>query len=455
MTAFRRLRDNFALERACEHARALDRPLLVLEPLRCGYAWACDRFHAFILAGMRDNAAQAGKAGVGYYPYVELRRGAGKGLLATLAARACVVVTDDHPGFFHPRMLAAAARALDVRLEAVDSNGLLPIRLAGRAFARAHDFRRFLQKELPGHLERFPARAALRSVGRAPLPRAATARWPAGIPDRLDGLPIEHAIAPLPGEGGPLRGERLAREFVSRRLGRYADDRNAPGRDATSGLSGYLHFGHVSSHFVARAILEASGWDPGRIGPRRDGGRTGWWGLDEPAEAFLDQLVTWRELGFNAAVFLPGYEGYAAQPEWAKRTLEAHRHDEREHIYGLEQLARARTHDELWNAAQRQLVREGRIHNYLRMLWGKRVLEWTESPERAAEVLVELNNRYAIDGRDPNSYSGIFWVLGRYDRAWGPERPVFGKVRYMSSANTRRKLDVNEYLARYAEDRED
>jgi len=186
MTAFRRLRDNFALERACEHARALDRPLLVLEALRCGYAWSCDRFHAFVLAGMRDNAAQAGKAGIGYYPYVEPRPGAGKGLLATLVARACVVVTDDYPAFFHPRMLGAAARALDVRLEAVDSNGLLPIRLAGRAFARAHDFRRFLQRELPGHLEHFPARAPLRNVGRAPLPRAATARWPAGIPDRLD-----------------------------------------------------------------------------------------------------------------------------------------------------------------------------------------------------------------------------------------------------------------------------
>jgi deoxyribodipyrimidine photo-lyase len=130
--------------------------------------------------------------------------------------------------------------------------------------------------------------------------------------------------------------------------------------------------------------------------------------------------------------------------------LAEHERDPREYTYLLEQFEAAETHDELWNAAQRQLVREGRIHNYLRMLWGKKVLEWSASPEEALAVLVELNNKYALDGRDPNSYSGIFWCLGRYDRAWGPERPIFGKVRYMSSANTGRKVRVKRYLDRYA-----
>ena len=128
-----------------------------------------------------------------------------------------------------------------------------------------------------------------------------------------------------------------------------------------------------------------------------------------------------------------------------------HADDERPHLYSLEEFERGETHDEVWNAAQNELTRTGRMHNYLRMLWGKKVLEWTESPEEAAEVLIELNNKYALDGRDANSYSGIFWVLGRYDRAWGPERPVFGKVRYMSSDSTRKKLRLQGYLDRFAE----
>ncbi len=137
-------------------------------------------------------------------------------------------------------------------------------------------------------------------------------------------------------------------------------------------------------------------------------------------------------------------------PDWAKQTLDEHRHDPRPYLYSLAEFEQAKTHDPLWNAAQIQLVREGKIHNYLRMLWGKKILEWTRSPEDALAVMIELNNKYALDGRDPNSYSGIFWVLGRYDRAWGPERPIFGKIRYMSSDNTGRKVQVKEYIARYA-----
>ena len=144
------------------------------------------------------------------------------------------------------------------------------------------------------------------------------------------------------------------------------------------------------------------------------------------------------------------YDKYESLPDWARKTLADHVDDPREHTYSLEQFASAETHDELWNAAQRQLVREGVIHNYLRMLWGKKILEWTWTPHEAADVMIELNNRYALDGRDPNSYSGIYWCLGRYDRPWGPERPIFGKIRYMTSKNTARKVRVAEYLKRYS-----
>ena len=143
------------------------------------------------------------------------------------------------------------------------------------------------------------------------------------------------------------------------------------------------------------------------------------------------------------------YDQYESLPEWARNTLALHERDPRRYRYSLEDFETARTHDPIWNAAQNELVREGRMHNYLRMLWGKKILEWTPSPREALSIMIELNNKYALDGRDPNSYSGIFWILGRYDRAWGPERPIFGKIRYMSSQNTARKLRLREYLDEY------
>jgi deoxyribodipyrimidine photo-lyase len=180
------------------------------------------------------------------------------------------------------------------------------------------------------------------------------------------------------------------------------------------------------------------------------GRRSGWWKVSSAAEEFLDQVITWRELGFNRCANRDDYDKYESLPSWALQTLSLHSRDRRKHIYGMAQLEAGMTHDPLWNAAQRQLLHEGQIHNYLRMLWGKKILEWSETPQQALDVMVELNNKYALDGRDPNSYSGIFWVLGRYDRPWGPERPIFGKVRYMSSENTARKVRVPNYIQKYA-----
>jgi deoxyribodipyrimidine photo-lyase len=170
--------------------------------------------------------------------------------------------------------------------------------------------------------------------------------------------------------------------------------------------------------------------------------------MSEGAEAFLDELITWREVGFNMSSQREDHDQFQSLPEWALTTLKVHEKDRRSYAYSLEEFETAGTHDPLWNAAQRQLVREGRIHNYLRMLWGKKILEWSPSPRDALTVMVELNNKYALDGRDPNSYSGIMWVLGRYDRPWGPERPVFGKVRY-EFCNTAQRSAM-KYLSRYA-----
>jgi deoxyribodipyrimidine photo-lyase len=196
--------------------------------------------------------------------------------------------------------------------------------------------------------------------------------------------------------------------------------------------------------------MEKEEWSTKMISNKTTGSRSGWWGMSEAAEAFLDELITWRELGYNMCWQQNDFDQYESLPNWALQTLSKHSKDKRPYLYTLKVFETAKTHDPLWNAAQSQLVQEGRIHNYLRMLWGKKILHWTKTPREALKVMIELNNKYALDGRDPNSYSGIFWVLGRYDRAWGPERRVFGKVRYMSSKNTARKVRVKAYLNKYA-----
>jgi deoxyribodipyrimidine photo-lyase len=460
MIASRRRLANFSLQRAVELANEVGKPLLVLEALRCDYRWASDRLHAFVLQGMADNQVEFGDAGVTYHAYVEPEQGAGKGLLEALCERACAVVTDDFPCFFLPRMVAAAAERCDVRFEVVDSNGLLPMRAADKVFLRAFDFRRFLQKSLPPHLSDFPVGDPLRGydLGAAKLPRGFAKRWPAadealltGDSEELAELPIDHDVGPGALRGGPRAAGQALRAFFGDRLDRYADERSHPDSDSPSGLSPYLHFGHLSAHQVFAGLAQREEWTRDRIAEKQ-GGQRGWYGMGEAAEAFLDELVTWRELGFNYTSQRDDYEDYESLPEWARKTLEKHAPDERSHLYSLDEFAESRTHDRVWNAAQRQLRETGVMQNYLRMLWGKKVLEWSRSPQEAMAVLIELNNRYALDGRNPNSYSGISWVLGRYDRPWAPERDVYGVIRYMSSDNTLRKLRMKGYMARWADE---
>jgi deoxyribodipyrimidine photo-lyase len=460
MTAHRRVGWNFALDRALEWVRELGKPLVILEAQRAGDPWASDRLHRFVLDGMADTAHRLRGTGVAYYPYVEPARDAGNGLLGALGAQAAVGVTDDFPAFMLPRMLAAAALQVPVRLEAVDSNGLLPFRAATNAFPTAYSFRRFLQRSLSRHLGEAPAanplaRRRLPALRR--LPRDVTTRWPPaptalrdGAPAALAALPIDHSVGAVETHGGTTAARRVLTRFLKDRLPRYMEDRNQPDVEGTSGLSPYLHFGHISAHEVFARLAQGETWSPLCLVAKTTGSRSGWWGMKGPAEAFLDQLVTWRELGVNMCAHRADYDSFETLPAWALRTLAKHARDRRSVLYTAEQFERADTHDPLWNAGQRQLVQEGRLHNYIRMLWGKKILEWSRQPEDALNVMLELNNKYALDGRDPNSYSGIFWVLGRYDRPWGPERPVFGTVRYMSSENTARKVRVREYIRRFA-----
>jgi deoxyribodipyrimidine photo-lyase len=459
MIANRRLTYNFSLDRALEHCESLRKPLLIFEALRVDYSWASDRIHRFVLDGMADNAQTSASRGAEYVAYVEPKPGAGKGLLAAVAQNACVVVTDDFPCFFLPRMIASAARQLPVLLEAVDSNGLLPMHATDRVAQRAFDFRRYLQKELSAHLEHFPLAEPFPKRNLppgVPVLKSIRDKWPMASPKLLsnrDGslahLPIDRGVWPTAQRGGSRAASAHMKGFLEERFPEYAELRNDPDDDVTSGLSPYLHFGHLSVHELFSRVAKHEKWRPEKLSLRANGNREGWWNMSANAEGFLDQLITWRELGYNFNSHRADYDRYESLPVWAQKTLKKHARDGRKHVYNLEQFEAAATHDPLWNAAQTQLVREGRLHNYLRMLWGKKILEWSRNPHKALEIMIHLNNKYGLDGRNPNSYSGIFWILGRYDRAWGPERPIFGTIRYMSSANTARKVSVKNYVRKY------
>jgi deoxyribodipyrimidine photo-lyase len=454
MIAARRTTWNHALDHAIASARELEVPLVVFEPLRAGYAWACDRFHAFVIEGMADNQRAFEQAGITYVPYVEPEAGAGSGLLAALAAHASLVITDEQPGFFQPRMVAAAAEKLDVRLDVVDSCGVLPLRAFDRAFPTAASFRRSMQRYLAANpiapASAVPLARLPKELRGAEVPSTIVKKWKPGIEIDLSTLPIDHEIRPVNYRGGSVAAAKTFATFVKSKLARYGEERSDPDAECASGLSPYLHFGHIAAEEIVSTLLARVDWDPSRIaGAKPSGSREGWWGVEPNTESFLDELITWRELGYGFCYHRKDYGQWTALPVWARATLDKHAKDPRPEQYTRAQLERAQTGDEIWNAAQRQLVAEGRIDNYLRMLWGKKILEWSSSPKAALATLIELNNKYSVDGRDPNSYSGIFWTLGLFDRAWGPERKIFGTIRYMTSASTKRKLKLKHYLAQW------
>lgn len=459
MIAFRRTTYNFALQHAVDRAKQFGKPLVIFEPLRVRYRWASDRMHRFVIEGMRSNADALANKPVTYFPYVEPKPGEGTPLLHQLAKHACTVVSDEYPCFFLPTMIATVKDRIPARLELVDSNGLIPLRQPDRTFTVAHSYRRWMQKNILDALVELPAANPLARV-KLPtlekLPTKITNRWPAADLDKLldknglDSIPIDHTVRPGGVvSGGAAEASRRLKRFVGKTLTIYNQDRNHPDEHATTGLSPHLHFGHISAHEIVLKVLDHEDWTPD-LASTANGKNHGFWNTSEPAEAFLDQVLTWREMGFNRTFREPdSYDKYESLPGWAQQTLEEHSQDERPSIYSLQQFEQAQTHDQLWNAAQREIVETGVMHNYMRMLWGKKILHWTKTPREALAIMIELNNKYGLDGRDPNSYSGIFWVLGRYDRAWGPKRPVFGSVRYMTSDSARKKLRLKQYLARF------
>ena len=458
MISFKRVGYNFALQRAVEWANQLSQPLLILEPLILDYPMSSVRFHKFTLEGMKEVDEQVTNSNAYYYPFVEQAAKESEGLLTEISKHASVVITDDYPTYFVPQMTAKASGEINARYELVDSNGIVPIRLSEKEYVRAHDFRRYLHKNLEDFIIETPLENSLSLLNKqfdSSLIKDIQDRWipfdfkNQHIDEFLENLNIDKTVEISSIRGGYSNAIKQLNKFIKVGYQDYAKYRSDPSKEASSELSPYFHSGQISTHEVFEKISELEAWSPESIDPKMVGRREGWWGSSDNFESFMDELITWRELGYHTCVRRANYNQYSSLPEWAIKTLHEHSLDEREHIYSLDELTYSQTHDEIWNAAQNQLRTQGVIQNYLRMLWGKKILEWTPNPQIALSYMITLNDRYSLDGRDPNSYSGVFWILGRYDRAWGPERNIFGKIRYMTSDSTARKFNLKPYLEKW------
>ncbi|MFO1070703.1 MAG: deoxyribodipyrimidine photo-lyase [Geminicoccaceae bacterium] len=414
---------NPALTEAILLANRAGLPVVVGFGLDAGYPEANERHFAFMLEGLAETAADLEAIGVRFV----LRAGPPDAVALELAAQAHLVVCDRgylrHQRAWRDRLAAAADRAvIEVETELV-----VPVETASaKAEVAARTLRPRIARQLGDWLRPEPEVVPeVRAAAVAGLPAAE----PLDVDGLLAGLPIDRSV-PRSGRfrGGRRRGLECLHRFLERDFRGYADGRSDPSRPKGSNLSPWLHFGQVGALEVAlaaQAATPASGDD---------------------RASFLEELIVRRELAHNLVWYNPDYDRWEGLPGWARRSLDAHRDDPRPHRYDADALARGRTHDRYWNAAMREMRVTGYMHNYMRMYWGKKILEWSATPDEAFATALQLNNRYFLDGRDPNSYTGVAWCFGMHDRPW-TERPIFGVVRYMNAAGLERKFDIAAYAS--------
>jgi len=416
--------DNPALEVAVACANALGLPVMAYFSVIPNYPNANLRHYHFLQQGLHDVAEEMAERGVGF---VVRRPTDGDTLEKFLdEVGAAMVVGDENVCREPERWRAALARKLQVPFLTVDADVVVPSAIFGKSFVLLHHFRQHLHKQLAEFLVpvkrikvQYEWKGKLSSYS---LKKDITEGF-----DKLDrsvGL-VDTFV------GGTKAGLKRLREFCDHQLKDYDEQRNHPEARGTSQMSPYLHYGHISPITIAMAVKDAV---------RR--GRA----AAEIADKYLDELIGWRELAVLFCKYNPNYDNWECAEPWAKKALTAHAGDKRPWSYSLKQLENAETHDELWNAAQRQMVRDGWMHNYMRMYWAKKILEWSPDAARAFEWAVYLNDKYELDGRDANGYAGIAWaIVGKHDRPWF-ERPVFGLVRYMSGESTGKKFDSKRYI---------
>lgn len=427
MQMFKRVDNNHALIYAIRRANELKLPLVVYEGLKYYYPWASDRLHTFILEGVEEKRLAFEELGIRYIFYLQQHAGSPKQTVMTLARDAALIVTDDYPCFVIPEHNRRVGERAEIPVFAVDSNAIVPMSKFDKEEYAAYTIRPKIERQRDRYLKSLPMEHVEIRANGLEVDCPETRVTASNIAGLVAGCDIDHSVKPsVMYRGGTKNGRTRLEKFLTEILPTYDRTRNKPHLDGSSRLSPYLHFGFLSPLEVALAVMEADA-------------------PDEAKGAFLEELIVRRELSFNMTAHNPAYDSLAALPAWVHATMREHIDDERPVIYSLEQLEAGETHDELWNAAQREMVETGEMHNYVRMLWGKNVIAWSPTYEIAFETLVHLNNKYCLDGRDPNSYAGILWCFGKHDRAWF-ERPVFGTIRYMTSGSTGKKFDSRKYI---------
>jgi deoxyribodipyrimidine photo-lyase len=417
MSRDQRVHDNWALLQAQQEAAVRGTGLLVVCFLDDYHHAASGQF-PFMLAGLKGIRERLREHNIGFLAIGQRSEGEMASFLQRVDAHALIL--DFNPLRKTRRSIERLAGEKTPPIFEVDAHNIVPAwTVSEKKEYGAYTIRPKIGRLLDDYLTEPP------SLVIHPF------TWTeVSIPDQWRRIPD----APLPvhgtasqlvaGEDAALRG---AHAFVRSGLARYATDRNDPCAQAQSGLSPYLHFGHLAAQRLA-LMVRTSG-QPAEI-----------------TEPFLEELIVRRELADNFCYYEPDYDRFSGFPEWARRTLDEHRGDRREYLYSLGELEAGETHELLWNACQTDLVENGKLHGYLRMYWAKKILEWTEDPESALEYAITLNDRYSLDGCDPNGYTGVAWSIGGvHDRAWR-ERPVFGKIRYMNEAGCRRKFDTAAYI---------
>ena len=426
MQASQRAGWNHALEYAVEQANAQGLPLLAVFALTDNYPDANARHYAFMLEGLSETQAALAKRGV----RLVVRRGEPLEVVTALAEPAAMVVTDAAYTAVPRQWRRDVARAVGCSVVQVETDVVVPVAVVSdhREYAA-----RTIRPKLHRHLDTYLRPLAERTLRRDSLDLAADGLDLADPRAVLAMLDVDRGVEPVSQHyrGGTSEALRRLKAFVAGELRRYHTHRGDPALDVQSHMSPYLHFGQISPVQVALTVM-------------RDGRRT----VPHAArESFLEELIVRREVGINYVYYTPNYASWRALPAWARATLDAHRTDRRPAVYTMRQLEAAATDDPYWNAAMREMVCTGIMHNTLRMYWGKKVLEWTRSPAAAFRRLLALDNRYFLDGRDPLSFSNVAWCFGLHDRPWG-ERPVFGTVRTMTAGGLDRKYDMDAYLRR-------
>lgn len=422
MQQSQRAENNPALDLAVREANRRKLPVVVGFGLMDDYPEANRRHFRFMLEGLQEVAAALQRRGI----RLVVRHGQPSAVALALGQRAALIVCDVGYTRHQREWRRELAAEADCRVLAVEGDVVVPVAVVStKAEYAARTIRPRIQKHLDDYLR---------------LPRAAAPRQ-SSLDLNLDGiglddidaviaeLKIDRRVSPVTAffKGGTAEAKKRLRRFIRHRLAGYDKNSNQPQTDDVSMMSPYLHFGQISPVYLALQVRDAQEGQ----------------GIDRAA--YLEELIVRRELAINFVHYTPDYDRYSCLPDWALKTLAAHAGDRRTHVYSREELEAAETHDPYWNAAMREMKFTGFMHNYMRMYWGKKILEWTPDPEEAFDTTLAINNKYFLDGRDPNSFAGVAWVYGKHDRAWA-ERAVFGKVRYMAASGLERKCDIEAYV---------